>query len=241
MPISLHDLCFAIVESNALFEFLPLRELLIIAGFSPLLKHYVQLFVLRRFHDTFGRQLGDFEDFCAFWRTQKFYLTGSSVLHFITQDEGWMPKDLDFVVGRNHVEPLLAQLKQRGFHPYETEIDASGSSHSVQYVLNRDIHAIYRLAKSDRKLGMILIDVVESTLADPLSTICYFHSTQVMNFMTADSLTMLYPDLTMEHIGVIREHDYDIDHLVQKYKQRGFEMYDFVSFHPPSDRVSTDC
>ncbi|KZS90824.1 hypothetical protein SISNIDRAFT_468328 [Sistotremastrum niveocremeum HHB9708] len=208
--LPLHQLRFELIETGALFEPLPFRELMILSSFSPVLKQSIQVFLLRRFRQTFEALIPQFEAFRVFWRTQNILLSGSAVLHFITQDTSWSPHDLDFVVGRNCVEPLLLQLQLRGYVRHILEMDIKGSSHKPTKIPGQPPSQI---------------DVVESTMRDPLQTIMFFHSTQVMNFITADSLTILYPDLTLEHVGIARDSDFDVTHLVEKYRARGFDVF----------------
>ncbi|KZS89911.1 hypothetical protein SISNIDRAFT_488774 [Sistotremastrum niveocremeum HHB9708] len=224
-PMALNARTTLLYSTDVLFQFLPFRELMILSSFSINLKHRIQIFLLTRFRTTFNNFIGDFDNFRTFWRTQNILLSGSAVLHFISQDTNWYPHDLDFIVGRGNSDPLLEQLRVRGFTAYRKLFNKGPFFAATQYLLSHNIYAVHRLTHTDAGHVPQTFDIIESTLSDPIETLIFFHSTQVMNFMTADALTILYPDLTLEHMGIVRDDDRDITHLVQKYEERGFEIF----------------
>ncbi|KZT31442.1 hypothetical protein SISSUDRAFT_1067754 [Sistotremastrum suecicum HHB10207 ss-3] len=231
-PFRLAQYQFEMLDTESLFDSLPLRELLILSALNRDLQHRVRIFLNNRFNQTFESKIEDFVNFRQFWRSHKFYLSGSAALHFITQDESWKPHDLDFYIGKNQAEPLIDQLLLRGFEYVNKARDIKKSTHMRNYDLNRNIHAIHRLYRQPKNQETIFIDVVESAHDNPLETIINFYSTPVMNFLSADIIGLLYPDLTFEHIGIVRRmHHPNLKALIQKYNDRGFTMLLQASTH----------
>lgn len=120
------------------------------------------------------------------------------------------------------------------------------------------IYRVYKLSRSSSKSSLLnsfpdsSIDVIESSRASFLPPITKFHSTLVMNYISADSVVVLYPSLTFRRKGVLQYRegssieDYEqstIQHFtsttptpgatakrkkgdyVEKYTARGFALY----------------
>lgn len=66
---------------------------------------------------------------------------------------------------------------------------------------------IYRVYKLQRPGGVSSIDVIESTRPSFLPPIAKFHSTLVMNYLTPDTLVVLYPRTTFRREGILQFRD----------------------------------
>ncbi|KZS91458.1 hypothetical protein SISNIDRAFT_487436 [Sistotremastrum niveocremeum HHB9708] len=209
----------AIISSNALFETMAFRELLILACLDPTLSERIRRLVRDRFLNTFERILPHFKEFCDFWDRKPIYLVGHAALYFLTRDERCTSNNIDFVTNFEYGPLLLQRLRDHDFSHvpkscYQEEKDTSMPS-GVQ---NR-----YRMERTAGKT-LFQINVLESSVRDPLHTIVHYPSTHLMNFLTNNAVVSLYADLTFENIGIMRDADDNFDH-------NGFKILTEVDNH----------
>ena len=206
-------------------------------------------------------------------------ISGSTALHFILRDTHWKPGDFDlytpFGTGYALVRWLVANegytivadgSKNFTFHPKTLPMPAgpcdwltdlgldflpaaprqSRSSIPHYGSLGADIYRVYKLTSGTNTF----IDVIESSKPSFLPPITKFHSTLVMNYLTPNSVVILYPTLTFERQGILQSRNkrvfesYDEDphtqassppapivdggrkkKYVEKYEARGFTLY----------------
>ena len=68
------------------------------------------------------------------------------------------------------------------------------------------------------------INLITTRCENPLAAVAYFHSTLVMNAITADGIICLYPLLTINGRGIALVDTPRTRMCFSKYKQRGFRF-----------------
>ncbi|PVG03861.1 hypothetical protein CPB86DRAFT_308657 [Serendipita vermifera] len=121
-------------------------------------------------------------------------ISGSSVLWLIdSKSNSWEPKDLDVYAPAEMARTVIDFFLQEGYELIprpETELEGN-------YIEVGHLNAINKLFKGDRK-----VEVMESLTESSIRPVLAFHSTAVMNYITADSIVMLYPRLTFSRLTV---------------------------------------
>ncbi|KAI6011234.1 hypothetical protein BKA83DRAFT_4132226 [Pisolithus microcarpus] len=121
-------------------------------------------------------------------------ISGSTALHVLLPECGtlWTPTDLDIYVLHREAERLLDHLTDQGY-----AIIAELPVKKVGYTYSH----VSRLVVLTN--GKNSVDVVVSKTSTTLSPIFQFHSTAVMNFISADTIFSGYPTLTLWHLSVV--------------------------------------
>ncbi|KAI6120915.1 hypothetical protein EDD16DRAFT_1444366, partial [Pisolithus croceorrhizus] len=152
-------------------------------------------------------------------RTCDAVISGSTALHFLLPRLGtpWTPSDLDLYVPQITSVLMLSRLMAQDYR-LMTEGDDD-----EPYTPSDEVHVVHLTN------GLRRIDVVVSGTASALSPIFHFHSTAVMNFVSADTVFCCYPRLTLRHLSLVNagalcngEDTDDLSRAVQKYTARGF-------------------
>ncbi|KAI6100726.1 hypothetical protein EDD16DRAFT_1496369 [Pisolithus croceorrhizus] len=146
-------------------------------------------------------------------------ISGSTTLHILLPKQGtpWAPMDLDLYVLQMTSVLLMSHLMEEGY-----AIVTKGESEDMPYTPMHEEH-VEQLTN-----GKHSIDVVVSGTASAPSPIFHFHSTAVMNFISADTIFCTYPRLTLQQLSLMNagalydggDMD-DIGDAVQKYMRRG--------------------
>ncbi|KIK18502.1 hypothetical protein PISMIDRAFT_50173, partial [Pisolithus microcarpus 441] len=121
-------------------------------------------------------------------------ISGSTALHVLLPECGtlWTPTDLDIYVLHREAERLLDHLTDQGY-----AVIAELPVKKVGYTYSH----VSRLVVLTN--GKNSVDVVVSKTSTTLSPIFQFHSTAVMNFISADTIFSGYPTLTLWHLSVV--------------------------------------
>ncbi|KAG8924487.1 hypothetical protein FRC01_011431 [Tulasnella sp. 417] len=190
-------------------------------------------------------------------KTTSSIVSGSTVLSFALGVD-WGVQDLDIYVGAgdggatrpiDRCAELLEYLVEVEGHQPEASF---GVASDITFrgivptpapitftkygeILAKSIVAIYKLSKTRSVPGqkepiIVHIDVIKGRVANPAKIIPEFHSTQVMNWMSADNITITYPVLTFAMRGVVnwdrRSFGGPQDTLwKEKYAARGFKLF----------------
>ncbi|KAI5982957.1 hypothetical protein EDD15DRAFT_2110694, partial [Pisolithus albus] len=115
-------------------------------------------------------------------------ISGSTALHILLPEDGtpWIPRDLDLYVPEATSGRLLSQLALEGYTSAgDVDLTMPGYPHgqaSRQVVLTK---------------GAKAIDIIVSSTCSAIGPILQFHSTAVMNFISADTIFSCYPSLTL--------------------------------------------
>ncbi|KAL0945898.1 hypothetical protein HGRIS_012182 [Hohenbuehelia grisea] len=198
------------------------------------------------------------EAFRAMMRYTRAVLSGSSVLHFAIRDDHWQPADLDiyapFGTGFNVVSWLV---KREGYEvasdglksftrrpkttirrtegpydwttPFELEAVWIPSPPRNQTAIETPTqNFIFRVIKLRKPSSPHSIDIIESSKPSFLPPITRFHSSLVMNYITADSLVILYPSLTLRRIGILHSRNSHLSEYDENGAEEGAEEADEV-------------
>ncbi|KAI6101386.1 hypothetical protein EDD16DRAFT_1486555 [Pisolithus croceorrhizus] len=121
-------------------------------------------------------------------------ISGSTALHILLLKQGteWMPGDLDLYIPQMMLVPMVSCLMEEG---YAMVTECEGED--MPYTPTNGVH-IVQLTNSKQR-----IDVIVSGTASALSLIFHFHSTAVMNFVSADTIFCTYPRLTLQQLSLV--------------------------------------
>jgi hypothetical protein len=156
-------------------------------------------------------------EFRKVMRTQGAVLSGSSVLWLIEgMPETWTPGDLDIYAPRWKSGGIVNFLVNEGY-----TIISSDKPFPEEYMKLGFLESVTKLRKGGRS-----IDVMESLSPNALQPITFFYTTLVMNYITSDSIKILYPLLTSSRFGVPHHataHRREVDWKA-KYSSRSFTV-----------------
>lgn len=153
-------------------------------------------------------------------------ISGSAALWFMMPPDegGWVPKDLDLYTTSYGYKKLRGHLLKKGFH----QMDSVQTKHDNP---NYPIMSGMKLVTNFKKMN-VSIDVIVSRRTSPFGPIFHFHSTMVMNFISARGFFSAYPRLTEKHralaspIGYLpsEEPTPKLLKILGKYVDRGFDI-----------------
>ncbi|TEB31094.1 hypothetical protein FA13DRAFT_1709940 [Coprinellus micaceus] len=150
-------------------------------------------------------------------------LSGSAALQVVSPSLSWKPSDLDFYCGFNDVQDVVycfagesyevsmtfdAPYACKKFYTY-APASARPANFEARFCANFCIEKVYTLVHQERKLTINIIQSRSPASAAPLA---FFHSTLVMNMVSANGVVCAYPDLTLNLKAV------------DKYQQRGYSF-----------------
>jgi hypothetical protein len=145
--------------------------------------------------------------------------SGSSALWLATgKPSEWTPNDLDIYVPRDKDEAIIDFLVEDGYQHYT---DYFETPERPEVYEESTVSYISKLFKGGES-----VDIIESSDDTSVLPVSGFHSTATMNFITAESIVILYPSLTFSGISVIsgvlaasKTTEWE-----EKYKSRLFEV-----------------
>ncbi|KAI6035667.1 hypothetical protein F5J12DRAFT_689224, partial [Pisolithus orientalis] len=130
----------------------------------------------------------------------------------------WLPTNLDIYVPFWLENLIACLLVGQGYHLHEP------ASVDVAVYAGTSIHSVHAFSKGHYK-----IDVIISVNAASIAPVFQFHTTTVMNIVSADCIFYTYPALTMQahsHVNLTLLYNSGLHHkaiaLLQKYMSRGF-------------------
>ncbi|KAJ7482516.1 hypothetical protein FB451DRAFT_1029793 [Mycena latifolia] len=128
-------------------------------------------------------------DIMAMLRTTRSIVSGSVALLMIS-DMDFEPGDIDIYVPTSQSETALAIAQGKlGFEVRHGNVPA--------YDNNSGIKRVVHLQKGEKWMNIIVVKG-----EDPTAAVFQFHSTVVMNYLTAFGLYCAYPSLTLKRLGV---------------------------------------
>ncbi|KAI5999554.1 hypothetical protein EDD15DRAFT_2146855, partial [Pisolithus albus] len=121
-------------------------------------------------------------------------ISGSCALRLLLpqKDVFWKPDDLDIYVCEREAPQLLNTLLAKGYR-----LISQTAKNGAQYPPSH-VHSIRTLRRHTTQ-----IDVIVSNSTTAISPIFEFHSTILMNFVTAHSVFCAYPHLTLRELSII--------------------------------------
>ncbi|TDL19343.1 hypothetical protein BD410DRAFT_842079 [Rickenella mellea] len=197
---------------DRIFESLNLPELHRLSVTSRAFYVAVRNHLNLRFRLLLKEYVSDVSEFrCLMWNSEV-VISGSRALQFVmpTPSPAWtiQPADLDLYAPLDQEDEILAQLlDEEGYRldrwldnlsipPFPNKIH---DEHTM-YNMSQDIARIITVSHPKRQKS---IDIIVSDSSSPLTAIFAFHSTPVMNWISAYSVTVAYPLMTFNGRGLI--------------------------------------
>ncbi|KIO24798.1 hypothetical protein M407DRAFT_98185 [Tulasnella calospora MUT 4182] len=235
-----------------------LPEVMKISHLSRAFRKSVLDYLRQRIDSHLRTWFTDSAGFRNMLRATSSIVSGSTVLSFALGVD-WGVQDLDIYVGAGTIgvtnpvdrcAKLLEYLVEvEGYQPQAAFGDASDVRFSgiiptiapIEYdkygwVVVKSIFAVYKLSKTRSVPGQkepitVHIDVINGRVANPTKIISEFHSTQVMNWVSADNITITYPVLTFTMRGAVNWNRASFSGPTdtlwwEKYAARGFKIFE---------------
>ena len=148
-------------------------------------------------------------------------VSGSHALRILlpTATTSWEAKDLDIYVSAARVGQLINLLCREG-----CELAAVDAQTAHEYA-SSSVKEVISLWRQQHR-----IDVIISGTDDPITPVFEFHSTVIMNFITAEAICCAYPSLTLRQKSIVNpyalyQHPLGRTSLGswEKYEERGIE------------------
>ncbi|KAJ3518796.1 hypothetical protein NMY22_g13503 [Coprinellus aureogranulatus] len=163
-------------------------------------------------------------------RTTNTILSGSAVLQII-DGTGWEIGDLDFYTPNDQYRRVLAWFKWWGYRVIKA-IAPRGDSATwmdAEYGANNCIAGVWVLEHEEYGT---MVNVIRSTTSSPFAPLAFFHSTLVMNFISARGVVCAYPKLTLKRKGLMNIHTMPALRPIPqrtllalvKYQERGYRF-----------------
>ncbi|TEB16196.1 hypothetical protein FA13DRAFT_1650826 [Coprinellus micaceus] len=141
-------------------------------------------------------------------------LSGSAALQVVSPSLSWKPSDLDFYCGFNDVQDVIYCFAGESYEvsmafdaPYDCKkfytyapASARPTNFEARFRSNSCIQKVYTLVHRESE---ITINVIQSRSPASAAPLAFFHSTLVMNFVSADGVVCAYPDLTLSSQGML--------------------------------------
>ncbi|KAG6908039.1 hypothetical protein DXG01_006401 [Tephrocybe rancida] len=162
-------------------------------------------------------------------RSTEAVISGSSVL-LLLNPETFIPGDLDIYVDSSHASQLMKALREKYPVHEGTPPPSKPSMMEEDYDNLEDIQDIYTLINGDKKINLVV------GTDSAITPIFHFHSSVVMNFISADAVYCAYPELTFNWRNMVNSNvtlPADVVALktfreraklcLEKYRDRGYE------------------
>lgn len=152
-------------------------------------------------------------------------ISGSSALQYYLPTLTWTARDLDLYTPSENAEFLAAYFKAEGYSQVFRWRDEGLNQ------VYSDMEGIGDVITLKR--GAYMVDIVESLTSSAMSCIFRFHSTAVMNFISAQGFFSAYPTLTASYCSFANPNAYGtgvggpcmkIQMAYAKYVDRGFRL-----------------
>ncbi|KAI0043917.1 hypothetical protein FA95DRAFT_1479777, partial [Auriscalpium vulgare] len=228
------DCLLCIIDASSLETLSALR------GTNVRLRCLINGFLTRAWNTTLEQHFHDALGFREILRVTGSIVSGSHALYFAlrnTEWHQWQPSDLDVycpvAAGLDLVEYLVRREGYKISNPFED---------SETRCLYQDVGGIATVVTLRRTSGQ-KVDIIVGTGPSALATLTHFWGTAVINFISADTICVTYPRLTLRGVCCISTRRHRVHRLrvcVLKYVARGFIVGGFSvngvrSFHASDD------
>lgn len=226
-----------------IMDSLNLTQLTLFAKASPIFHTGVEEYLHRRKLILFARFLNSIDDFNNILQSTGAVISGSSALNIVQAKEGAVEiNDLDVYTTQTNFNQLVQFLEKKEKY----KLIGNFSRPPAGPYNTSGISRLLRFKKGDNK-----IDVIVTNMSAAPSPIFQFHTTVVMNFISADTIFCAYPAWTLNMMGLIHPRMYKQNSTnlatingLAKYVKRGFSLYSDIKELAPhaSQCVKTyDC
>ncbi|KAH6888878.1 hypothetical protein BKA70DRAFT_886565 [Coprinopsis sp. MPI-PUGE-AT-0042] len=212
---------------DAVVDRLNLADLSSLSDVFPQLAHRNLRDRVMRVLSRFGLQ---FEPTMEVMRRTDTRMAGSAS-NKVIDDGGWFNKDIDLYTPASSVPEVIEYLQRCGYgeptveNPHAIPVDPN--SQFKPYERQGAVQQI--LALHHNKTGR-KVNVMQSSTESSVAPIVAFHSTVVMNWISYDGVTCLYPALTLKRKGISNVlpsfKTAKKQAALRKYEDRGYTIYD---------------
>ncbi|KAI0059798.1 hypothetical protein BV25DRAFT_1918187 [Artomyces pyxidatus] len=165
-------------------------------------------------------------------RSSRSIISGSFVLHFVlraTRFADWCPGDMDIYCPVSSAASVVDYLIYKEHYvAFKPEGREGANAESPLHEYDGAIACVVQLRRWDGRR----VDVICATRNGPLLPLTHFWGTIVTNFISADTLSIPYPRLTLRGrccLNPERLDDSAVRDCLDKYIQRGFALDSFVA------------
>ena len=151
-------------------------------------------------------------------QTYDAYISGSFPLYLAMREGSWQPGDIDVYISYHAYDAFVAAFVEK-MNATKVELKGRASAEGkleVSYGVAIDYVQKYRTAHAN-------FDLIRS-VDKALLPITKFHSTVVTNVLTYDHLLVVFPQLTLNKMGIKGDglETERVEVALKKYEQRGF-------------------
>jgi hypothetical protein len=191
------DIIYRGLATLSLFRLLRLRY--IHSSFIPRIKVHFRHRFTRTLNVYFSRP----KAFRKLMRKLGAVISGSTALSIVLGSH-WQDQDLDIYIRKGSANPILRFLFGEG---YKVRRLWSPDSDYPNAIGSQYIRRIIKLTRRLQDGTQRNVDIVESSTDSAIQPITRFHSTAVMNYISADSIMVMYPKLTNLSISVEQDRE----------------------------------
>lgn len=186
-------------------------------------------------------------EFRDIMRRTRSVISGSFALGLAVRDS-WLANDLDIYIPHRtrKFEMVSYLIRREGFHVqavvtnYTQTTEEEGPNLVLYNVAG--MTSITKFTKRWPDGKTTNIDLIESIDGYALTPITNFDATWSMNWITADSITVAYPKLTLDHKGVYKKRQRLAAHMhLPVWKTKYTNERGFDTFHIMSGLVDMPC
>ncbi|KAI0057864.1 hypothetical protein BV25DRAFT_1811640 [Artomyces pyxidatus] len=214
-----------------IFAISTLADLSRIRGASTRLRAIVDYYLRSSWNTTLSPYFKHPEAFRNLLRDTRSVISGSTVLHFALRNTpfiaGWSPEDLDVYCPLSTGATVIDRLvEEEGCVLVEIVSSRDRGRDLFREYHNGAIACVATLSTPSGKK----VDVIISARNAPLLPVTYFWSTMITNYISADTISITYPKLTLHGIGLInpmRSSSSRVLKCIRKYQKRGMLLLDF--------------
>lgn len=163
------------------------------------LRRKVKAYLETRFHNTIRPWIRRPLHFRVLMRRTAMVIGGSVPISMILR-ESWSPNDLNLYIPRWHMNKVMGHLTEREGYTVESYLLADTAGAPLDTSAARSFASFIKTSDN----GVARISVTESRDLHAFSPIFQSNSTWAYNWITADAVTVAYPTLTLEKIGLTR-------------------------------------
>jgi hypothetical protein len=149
-------------------------------------------------------------------------ISGSSAVWLLDRfPSQWEPNDLDIYTPFSRARPFIEYFTSQGYNLFsqsKTKIQNPYNDDEEHRII--DLATVFKMERGHRR-----IDILESMTESAVRPISDFHTTLVMNYISAGTIHILYPRLFFEKKVFLNRAKYTSSNdYIEKYRKRGFEI-----------------
>jgi len=191
---------------------------------SKAVRRRTRSYCRRRYHRELRRFVETPVSFRDVLRRSLGIVSGSVALHYLAEPSGWVPGDMDVYASPSGSAMIMDYLIDKENYNLTSVHNMYGG---VGWSSRKSVLEVSKFERPGDSVKIDLITCVDSNL---VTCITSFHSTVVMNILTADSVYSLYPRLTFMCRGFwglaprLTAYSQTTHDAMDKYRRRGYNI-----------------